>query len=148
MYVFTPYATENQLKANTDNYNVELISNDETIYRTEWKITRADGVYTYSLTKFGNDYHLRLDGEYEKFYCVFSMIDGENTVKVLKALINCYEEIRSMLTEDDSLYDSDIEVSIYDIQDRLNGGDTEEDDVDILLEEFYDLCDEVRIWVA
>ena len=75
-------------------------------------------------------------------------IDGENTVKVLKALINCYEEIRSMLTEDDSLYDSDIDVSIYDIQDRLNGGDTEEDDVDILLEEFYDLCDEVRIWVA
>ena len=75
-------------------------------------------------------------------------IDGENTVKILKALINCYEEIRSMLKEDDSLYDSDIEVSIYDIQDRLNGGDTEEDDVDILLEEFYDLCDEVRIWVA
>ena len=75
-------------------------------------------------------------------------IDGENTVKVLKALINCYEEIRSMLTEDDSLYDNDIEVSIYDIQDRLNGGDTEDDDVDMLLEEFYDFCDEVRIWVA
>ena len=63
-------------------------------------------------------------------------------------MINCYEEIRSMLTEEDSFYDSDIEVSIYDIQDRLNGGDTEDDDVDILLEEFYDLCDEVRIWVA
>ena len=45
MYVFTPYANENQLKANADNYNVELISNDETIYRTEWKITRADGIY-------------------------------------------------------------------------------------------------------
>ena len=77
MYVFTPYATENQLKANADNFNVELISNDETIHRTEWKITRSDGVYTYSLTKFGNDYHLRLDGEYEKFCCVFSMIDGD-----------------------------------------------------------------------
>ena len=77
MYVFTPYATENQLKANADNYNVELISNDETIYRTEWKITRADGVYTYSLIKAGNAYRLRLDGEYEKFQCVFSMIDGD-----------------------------------------------------------------------
>ena len=77
MYVFTPYATENQLKSNADNYNVELISNNDIMYRTEWKITRADGVYIYSLTKFGNDYHLRLDGEYEKFYCVFSMIDGE-----------------------------------------------------------------------
>ena len=77
MYVFTPYANENQLKANADNYNVELISDDKTIHRTEWKITRTDGAYTYSLTKFGNDYHLRLDGEYEKFYCVFSMIDGD-----------------------------------------------------------------------
>ena len=77
MYYFTPYATENQLKANADSYNVELISNDETIHRTEWKITRADSVYTYGLTKFGNEYHLRLDGEYEKFYCVFSMIDGD-----------------------------------------------------------------------
>lgn len=77
MYSFTPYATENQLKANADNYNVELISNDETIYRTEWKITRADGVYTYSLIKAGYAYRLILDGEYEKFCCVFSMIDGD-----------------------------------------------------------------------
>ena len=77
MYRFTPYANENQLKANANNYNVELISDDKTIYRTEWKITRADGVYTYSLIKAGYDYHLRLDGEYEKFYCVFSMIDGD-----------------------------------------------------------------------
>ena len=77
MYVFTPYATENQLKANADNFNVKLISNDETIHRTEWKITRADGVYIYSLIKAGNAYRLILDGEYEKFYCVFSMIDGD-----------------------------------------------------------------------
>lgn len=77
MYSFTPYANEKQLENNANNYNVELISNDETIHITKWKITRSDGVYTYSLTKFGNDYHLRLDGEYEKFYCVFSMIDGD-----------------------------------------------------------------------
>ena len=76
MYVFTPYATENQLKANANNYNVELISDDKTIHRTEWKITRADGVYIYSLIKAGNAYRLILDGEYEKFCCVFSMIDG------------------------------------------------------------------------
>ena len=77
MYVFTPYANENQLKSNADNYNVELISDDKTIHRTEWKITRADGVYTYSLIKAGNAYRLILDGEYEKFCCVFSMIDGD-----------------------------------------------------------------------
>ena len=77
MYYFTPYATKNQLKANADNFNVELISNDETIHRTEWKITRADGVYTYSFTKTGNSYHLRLDKEDERFYCYFYMIDGD-----------------------------------------------------------------------
>ena len=77
MYCFTPYATENQLETNANNFNVELISDDKTIYRTEWKITRADGVYTYSLIKAGNAYRLILDGEYEKFCCVFSMIDGD-----------------------------------------------------------------------
>ena len=77
MYVFTPYATENQLKSNADNYNVELISDDEIIHRTEWKITRADGVYTYSLTKTGNSYHLRLNKEDERFYCYFYLIDGD-----------------------------------------------------------------------
>ena len=77
MYVFTPYATENQLKANADNYNVELISDNDIIYRTEWKITRADGIYTYSLIKSGTEYRLNLDGEYEKFYCCFFMIDGD-----------------------------------------------------------------------
>ena len=77
MYVFTPYVTENQLKINANNFNVELISDDKTIYRSEWKITRADGVYTYSLIKAGNAYRLILDGEYEKFCCVFSMIDGD-----------------------------------------------------------------------
>lgn len=77
MHVFTPYATENQLKSNADNYNVELISNNDIMYRTEWKITRADGIYTYSLVKSGNAYRLILDREYEKFCCVFSIIDGD-----------------------------------------------------------------------
>ena len=77
MYCFTPYANEKQLENNANNYNVELISDDKIIHRTEWRITRADGVYTYSLTKFGNDYHLRLNGEYERFYCYFYMIDGD-----------------------------------------------------------------------
>ena len=77
MYSFTPYANEKQLESNANNFNVELISNDETMHITEWKITRADRVYTYSLRKTGNSYHLRLDGEYEKFYCYFYMIDGD-----------------------------------------------------------------------
>ena len=77
MYSFTPYANEKQLETNANNFNVEQISNDETMYRTEWKITRADGAYTYSLTKTGNSYHLRLDKEDERFYCYFYMIDGD-----------------------------------------------------------------------
>ena len=77
MYCFTPYANEKQLESNANNYNVELISDDKTIYRTEWKITRADGIYTYSLVKSGTEYRLSLDKENEKFYCLFFMIDGD-----------------------------------------------------------------------
>lgn len=77
MYSFTPCATEKQLETNANNFNVEQISNDETMYRIEWKITRADGAYTYSLTKTGNSYHLRLDKEDERFYCYFYMLDGD-----------------------------------------------------------------------
>ena len=77
MYSFTPYANEKQLETNANNFNVELITDDKTLHITEWKITRADGIYTYSLRKAGTEYHLRLDGEYEKFYCLFYMIDGD-----------------------------------------------------------------------
>ena len=92
MYSFTPYANEKQLETNANNFNVELITDDKTLHITEWKITRADGIYTYSLRKAGTEYHLRLDGEYEKFYCLFYMIDediciecGERDGKKLKA---------------------------------------------------------------
>ena len=92
MYSFTPYANEKQLETNANNFNVELINNDETMHITEWKITRADGIYTYSLIRYGNNYHLRLDGEYEKFYCLFYTIGndiciecGERDGKKLKA---------------------------------------------------------------
>lgn len=40
------------------------------MYITEWKITRADGAYTYTLLKTGNDYYLVLDNKYEKFKCM------------------------------------------------------------------------------
>lgn len=77
MYCFTPYVTPESLKRNADNFNVELVKEDVEMYITEWKITRADGAYTYTLLKTGNDYYLVLDNKYEKFKCMFYVLDGD-----------------------------------------------------------------------
>lgn len=77
MYSFTPYATSESLKRNADNFNVELIKEDTEMYITEWKITRADEAYTYTILKCGNEYYLVLDNKYEKFKCMFYMLDGD-----------------------------------------------------------------------
>lgn len=44
---------------------------------TVWKVIRADGAYTYTLLKTDNDYYLVLDNKYEKFKCMFYMLDGD-----------------------------------------------------------------------
>lgn len=77
MYCFTPYATPESLKRNADNFNVELVRENVEMCMTEWKITRANGVYTYTLLRNDNKYYLVLDKKYEEFMCVFYMLDGD-----------------------------------------------------------------------
>ena len=72
---------------------------------------------------------------------------SELTDKELEAIKSLNAEYRQAMfkrvaSEQDGLY------VLVDNDGPLILEDTEEDDVDILLEEFYDLCDEVRIWVA
>ena len=87
MYCFIPYVTPESLKRNADNFNVKLVKEDTEMDMTEWKITRADGAYTYTLLKCGNEYYLALDDKYEKFMCMFYMLNGDfalNTVNVME----------------------------------------------------------------
>lgn len=82
----------------------------------------------------------------------------ENLLEILQKLKNCYQEILTSYPFEDE-YDK------YDIQEALNflGGDDEiiqekelgeygfenaEDLIDNRLEEFYNLCDDYRIWVG
>lgn len=81
----------------------------------------------------------------------------ENLLEILQKLKNCYQEILTSYPFEDE-YDK------YDIQEALNflegddeiiqekelgeyGFENAEDLIDNRLEEFYNLCDDYRIWV-
>lgn len=82
-------------------------------------------------------------------------VDNDDNLGTLKALINCYEEIHNILP---NVYDEDdLEYDIADIKDQMDNLEnyedydmTEEDvqeEINILLDDFYNFCDGVRIWV-
>lgn len=71
-------------------------------------------------------------------------IDDEDIEMVVKCLIACYRELLNKLNEEDKDWkEFDIEDAIF----NLENFDYDED-VDDYLAEFYDLCDDVRAWVA
>lgn len=71
-------------------------------------------------------------------------IDDEDVGMVVKCLIACYRELLDKLNEEDKDWkEFDIEDAIF----NLENFDYDED-VDDYLAEFYDLCDDVRAWVA
>lgn len=74
-------------------------------------------------------------------------IDNEDEEQVVKCLLLCYKELLKKLTDEDKEWKGyDIEDSIEVL--RLYALDPDDgDDVNYYLEEFYDLCDELRAWV-
>ena len=71
-------------------------------------------------------------------------IDEEDVEMVVKCLICCYREMLIKLSDEDKEWKQfDIEDAIYNLENF-----DEDEDVDEYLEWFYDLCDELRIWVA
>ena len=71
-------------------------------------------------------------------------IDEGNVEATVKCLIACYRELQIKLSnEDKELIEFDIEDAIF----NLENFDPSED-VDKYLEEFYDICDDVRAWVG
>ncbi len=74
-------------------------------------------------------------------------IDSEDVEQVVKCLLLCYEELLNQLNEWDK---EDYEIDIQDSIGVLKGYELcpdDEDDVNYYLEEFYDLCDELRAWI-
>ena len=73
-------------------------------------------------------------------------INSEDTEQVVDCLVQCYQELLNKLSEEDK------EWKQWDIEDTiefLSGSeDLDEDDINYYLEEFYDLCDDLRAFVA
>lgn len=71
-------------------------------------------------------------------------IHTEDTEMVIKCLIACYRELLNKLSDEDRDWkEFDIEDAIF----NLENFDYDED-VDDYLDEFYDICDDVRAWIA
>ena len=67
---------------------------------------------------------------------------------VIKCLLRCYKELYSKLSDEDKDWKGfDIEDTI-EILTTYSLDPDDEDDVDYYLYEFYNLCDDLRAWVA
>lgn len=68
--------------------------------------------------------------------------------KVVKCLLKCYEELLKKLNDEDKDWKG------YDIEDTIeilklyDEGPDDDDNVDYYLDEFYNICDDVRAFVA
>lgn len=82
-------------------------------------------------------------------------INDDNNMQTLEALKECYKEInRIMLPAFD---DDDLENVLFEIDNQLDNcenyedydmtEDDVQDEINYLLRQFYDICDEMRIWV-
>jgi archaellum biogenesis ATPase FlaH len=75
-------------------------------------------------------------------------IKAEDTTMVVKCLIACYRELLNKLSEEDKEWKGfDIEDSI-EILTYYAADPDDEDNVDYYLDEFYDICDDVRAWIT
>lgn len=74
-------------------------------------------------------------------------IDNEDEEQVVKCLLLCYLELHSKLSDEDKEWKG------YDIEDAIEIlsfyviDPDDEDNVDYYLEEFYDICDDLRAWI-
>ena len=75
-------------------------------------------------------------------------ISAEDAEFTVRCLIVCYRELLNKLSDEDrECYKYDIE-DIIEILTLYALDPDDEDDVDYYLDEFYDICDDVRAWIA
>lgn len=75
-------------------------------------------------------------------------IDNEDAEQVVKCLLFCYRELQSKLDDEDKKYcEFDIEDTIEVLHFYVVDPD-DEDNINYYLDEFYDLCDELRAWIG
>lgn len=76
-------------------------------------------------------------------------INNDDSEQVVKCLLLCYEELLNKLDEwDEADYEIDIHDSIGVLKAYELCPDDDEDYINDQLDEFYDLCDELRAWIG
>lgn len=77
-------------------------------------------------------------------------IENEDMEQVVKCLLLCYRELLDKLDEwDEEDYEIDIHDSIGVLMAyELCPDEDDEDYINEKLEEFYDLCDELSVWIT
>lgn len=78
----------------------------------------------------------------------------ENCENILNQVVECLKYLQTKLTEEDrDWYEFDLEDMIQDCEDTKAyldeyDEDSNEDNINDILDEFYDLMDSMRVWVA
>lgn len=73
-------------------------------------------------------------------------IEIEDTEMAIKCLIACYRELLNKLSDEDKdCYECEIEDAISSLE---ICDEDDDDEIDYYLSEFYDICDDVRAWIA
>ncbi len=81
-------------------------------------------------------------------------VSQANCIKILEQMIACCKYLQKILTEEDKeWYDYDLEEMIQDCEDTKCyldefDEDSNEDNVNDMLEQFYDLMDSMSVWIA
>jgi hypothetical protein len=71
-----------------------------------------------------------------------------NIELVVECLLECYKELYAKLTDEDKDWRGfDIEDAI-EILTHYEFDDDDEDDIDYYLDDFYNLCDDLRAWIT
>jgi len=79
-------------------------------------------------------------------------IDEENYEDIISGLVACFTELHKALPDDYSDYELECDLAdisaIKDDFDDYGESDDVEDEINYKLEELYDLCDGLKVWVG
>ena len=75
-------------------------------------------------------------------------IDEEDYEGIIDGLVACFSELNKALPDDYDADELDSDLADIDgIRDTLDEGDDIEDELNYKLDELYDLCDALKVWV-
>ena len=100
------------------------------------------------------DYDLKENGTKLRDLIQEGDASKKNCLAILEQMIVCCKWLQTKLTDEDKdCYELDIEEMIEDCEDTKYyldefDEDSNEDNMDEVLDKFYDLMDEMRVWIA